>query len=227
MNLIYHTGVISLVIQIITWFVDIYVLSLKFDPALSFLRSLLWIEFFVQIVEGIFYIWLVSKFSTISNITIYRYYDWIFTTPTMLFTYCMYLYYINKENSNEKKQGESQKSFFETVSENTPVLVPIFVLNTLMLFFGYLVELKRLPAISGAVLGFLPFFMFFYLIYDNYAKYSSVGRITFWYFSGIWGLYGIASVLSYKYKNVFYNILDLFSKNFFGIFLAVVLLMQR
>jgi bacteriorhodopsin len=65
------------------------------------------------------------------------------------------------------------------------------------------------------------------LIYENYAKYSTVGRITFWYFSGIWGLYGIASVLSYKYKNIFYNILDLFSKNFFGIFLAVVLWMQH
>jgi bacteriorhodopsin len=36
-------------------------------------------------------------------------------------------------------------------------------------------------------------------------------------------LYGIVAVLPYKIKNMCYNILDLFSKNFFGIFLSYLL----
>ena len=65
------------------------------------------------------------------------------------------------------------------------------------------------------------------LIYENFAKTSDIGVRTFIYFAGVWGLYGLASLMSYTYKNMAYNILDLFSKNFFGIFLAVVLLMQK
>jgi bacteriorhodopsin len=36
-------------------------------------------------------------------------------------------------------------------------------------------------------------------------------------------VYGIAALLPYNVKNAMYNILDLFAKNFFGIFLAYVL----
>jgi hypothetical protein len=93
-----------------------------------------------------------------------------------------------------------------------------------MLFFGYLAEIGILRPLTSAILGFIPFCMFFYLIYETYAKYTSIGRITFYYFITIWSLYGFSSILKYKYKNIAYNILDLFSKNFFGIFLASVLL---
>jgi hypothetical protein len=93
-----------------------------------------------------------------------------------------------------------------------------------MLFFGYLAEIDKMDAVISAILGFIPFIIMFYLIYDTYAKYTSIGRATFLYFSGIWSLYGFASVLEYKYKNAIYNILDLFAKNFFGIFLAIMLL---
>jgi hypothetical protein len=218
MNIIYRTGIISLIIQAFIWIFDIYVLTLKTNPSLFFVRDLLWIEFWVQIIEGIFYIWLVTNFSNITNITPFRYYDWVITTPTMLFTYSMYLYYINTKDT---------RSFYKIIESNTPTLVPIFILNTLMLLCGYLSEIGKISIQLGTLLGFIPFFMFFYLIYDNYAKYTSVGKWTFVYFSGIWGLYGLASLMSYKNKNTFYNILDLFSKNFFGIFLAIVLLYNK
>jgi hypothetical protein len=63
----------------------------------------------------------------------------------------------------------------------------------------------------------------FSIIYNNYAVFSKDGIKTFWYFCGIWSLYGVASVLPYDIKNIMYNILDLFAKNFFGIFLAFIL----
>jgi hypothetical protein len=188
---------------------------------MSFIKSLLWIELLVQIVEGAFYVWLVTSFSKIDNVTKYRYYDWIITTPTMLFTYCMYLYHINTKDKSDSK------TFYETVETNIFDLLPIFVFNTTMLFFGYLAEIGKMDAVISAVLGFIPFILMFYLIYDTYAKYTSIGRVTFLYFVSIWAFYGFASVLNYKYKNAIYNILDLFAKNIFGVFLGVFLLYSK
>ena len=230
MNLIYNTGVLSLIIQVLTGVFDIYVLTLKVEGQLSFLKNLLWIELFVQIIEGIFYVWLVTRFSSIKNITPFRYNDWLFTTPTMLFTYIMYLCYINKNGTEtmvNKTDENKDTAFNDCIHENLHIFLPIALLNTLMLFFGYMAELKKITPMVGAILGFIPFFIMFYLIYENYAKTTEIGKTTFIYFASVWGLYGIASVMSYKYKNTIYNILDLFAKNFFGIFLAIVLLMSK
>lgn len=228
MSSIYNTGVASLMVQVSTALFDIYVLTLKQDPSLFIVRDLLHLELFVQMIEGAFYIWLVYNLAKHPNITPLRYYDWVITTPTMLVSYCLYLVYVrNKEDTASGKKTFVIHSFSELFFKNLPTLVPIFILNTLMLLFGYLAEIGKISHIMGAFLGFIPFFAFFYMIYENYAKHTSVGRWTFWYFSGVWGLYGIASVLSYNIKNVFYNILDLFSKNFFGIFLAYILYMNR
>ena len=77
------------------------------------------------------------------------------------------------------------------------------------------------------IIVFIPFILMFYIIYINYAVFSPEGIKTFWYFCGIWSLYGVASILPYTIKNIMYNILDLFAKNFFGIFLAYVLLLSN
>jgi hypothetical protein len=222
MSIIYDTGVFSLIVQILTGIFDLHVLSMKYNKSVSLIKNLLWIEVLVQIIEGTFYVWLVMNFSKIGNVTKYRYYDWIITTPSMLFTYCMFLYYINTKD----KTSETQ-TFYEAIEINIFDLLPIFIFNTMMLFFGYLAEIGKMDASVSAVLGFIPFTIFFYLIYDTYAKYTPIGRMTFIYFSGIWALYGFASVLRYKYKNTIYNILDLFSKNFFGIFLGLFLLHSK
>ena len=217
MNSIYHTGIISLIIQVVTGLFDLYVLLLPMHGEQIFLKTLLGIEFGVQIVEAIFYVWLVTKFNEKASVTQYRYYDWILTTPSMLFTYCMYLVHI----------ADMKIPFSTAFYKNVDVLTQIFGLNTLMLFFGYIAERGIISFKWGAIFGFLPFFWMFYMIYDHFAKVSTIGRITFAYFFGVWALYGVASVMSYTYKNTMYNILDLFAKNFFGVFLAWVLLMKR
>lgn len=218
MNFLFYSGVLSLFVQILTGLFDLYVLTFQHDDYYQLIRELLKIELYVQFIEGAFYVWLVTNFYTIKNITPVRYYDWFITTPTMLFTYCIYLLHLKRDGNDKTKY-----SFLEIVRDNTPILVPIFILNTLMLMFGYLVEMKYLSLNLGVSLGFLPFFGMFYLIYENYAKFTDIGFSTFWYFSVIWGIYGLAALAPYKIKNIAYNILDLFSKNFFGIFLAVIL----
>ena len=37
-------------------------------------------------------------------------------------------------------------------------------------------------------------------------------------------MYGIAALMNYTTKNIMYNILDLFAKNFFGVYLGFVVL---
>jgi ABC-type transport system involved in cytochrome c biogenesis permease subunit len=137
----------------------------------------------------------------------------------MLFTYSFYLLYLKYKEENK----EIDKNIYELVQENLGILIPVIVLNALMLVFGYLGEIKKMSKYLAAFLGFIPFILMFSIIYNNYAVFSNDGIKTFWYFCGIWSLYGVASVLPYNIKNIMYNILDLFAKNFFGIFLAFIL----
>jgi bacteriorhodopsin len=217
-ELIYTTGIASFVIQILTTIVDTYALSIPTPPSLDVIKSLLWVEYIINFVEGTFYIWMISNFSTIKNITITRYYDWVITTPTMLFTYSMYL--LHTRNLEENKNHE----LFKLINDEKYTLIAIILLNWLMLFFGYMGELGKMSVKLSTFLGFIPFIAMFYIIYEKYSKYSPIGVSTFYYFVFVWGLYGVAALMSYEVKNIMYNILDLFAKNFFGLFLAYVLI---
>ena len=53
-----------------------------------------------------------------------------------------------------------------------------------------------------------------------YVKNNNANYLIFYLMFIIWALYGIAALYKNKIKNASYNILDVFSKNFFGLFLA-------
>jgi hypothetical protein len=214
MSSIYSSGSASLAVQVVTGAVDVYILTKPVHGPMRFVKQLLWIETIVQVVEASFYIWLISKVRH-EHISSVRYYDWVITTPTMLFTYMMYLTHLHKKTRNN--------NLYDTAMDRLPDILPIVALNTLMLFFGYLAEIGKLSPSVGVSLGFFPFFAMFAWIYARFANESAMGRGTFWYFSSVWGLYGVAAMLPYVYKNISYNILDIFAKNFFGLFLAYVL----
>jgi hypothetical protein len=220
-NILFITVYISLFIQFVTGVVDLYVIQLDHPDEVILLKKLLVVELLVQIVEGIFYVWMTLLFTKIANITPKRYFDWMITTPTMLFTLCIYLDYLHESLETHPHQN---KTLLESFEKNSGNLIVIFILNWLMLFFGYLGEIGVLNNVFAVILGFIPFFIYFKMIYDNYAKYTPSGMYLFWVFSGIWSFYGIAALMSYYWKNIFYNILDIFAKNFFGIFLAYVVM---
>ena len=215
---IYTSGLISFIIQLITIIVDTYALTLPIHPKFYGIKVLLWIEYIINFIEFGFYSWMLNNFSIINNITKYRYYDWIITTPTMLFTYSMYLLTIRKIEENK------EYNLFNLIDNEKYKLITIILLDWTMLFFGYISELGMINAKISTFLGFIPFIIMFYIIYENYAKYSSLGINTFIYFVSVWGLYGIAALMNYNTKNIMYNILDLFAKNFFALFLAYVLI---
>jgi bacteriorhodopsin len=215
----FTTLVISIIVQIITGAIELGAFFIKVPSAYSLIRELLVLELVVQIIEGTFYFWLAYNFNKIINVTPKRYIDWAITTPTMLITLILYLIYLDKRTKGETNKLE----FFTLLKDNSDIIIPVVILNWLMLLFGYLGEMKIIPVLFGIILGFIPFLMYYYMIYVNYVTENTSGYLLFWYFFFFWSLYGFVAVLPYYTKNSFYNILDLFAKNFFGLFLSYII----
>ena len=221
MNLLLrYTVYLSLSVQIATGIVDVVALQLKVPPKITLLRQALILELLVQIIEGIFYIWLVVAIQRgSSNVTPKRYYDWFLTTPTMLFTLMVYLYHV--KNPNKKH------TLREFAKKHQIVIIKVVSLNALMLLFGYLGEMGVIKKQWSVVLGFIPFIIYYKVIYHEFVKHNPKGRMFFWYFVIVWSIYGFAALFPYHTKNMMYNILDLFAKNFFGLYLAYLLYSNR
>ena len=216
----YVTLIISIIVQIITGTIEFGSFFIKVPDSYSLIKELLLLELVVQIIEGAFYFWLAYNFTKVVNVTPKRYIDWAITTPTMLITLIIYLIYLNKS-----ARGETNKLyFFSLVKDNSDIIIPVLILNWLMLLFGYLGEMRIIPVLLGTILGFIPFSLYYYMIYINYVTENTTGSFLFWYFFVFWSLYGFIAVLPYYIKNAFFNILDLFSKNFFGLFLSYIII---
>jgi hypothetical protein len=221
----YSTLIASVVVQIISGVIEIGTsIFAHVSPEFNIIRQLLILEIIVQIIEGLFYVWLLLNFTSVINVTPKRYIDWTITTPTMLITLIFYLIFLEKR---EKNQDTTGLNFFDLAIENGNTISNILILNWAMLFFGYLGEMKIFSTLTGVLLGFVPFLLYYYIIYQKYAVESSTGIKIFWYFFIFWSLYGIVALLPYYLKNGLYNILDLFAKNFFGLFLSYVILLKK
>ena len=217
--LFYTTLLFSIIIQIITGIIEVGAFFVKVPTMYSLIKQLLTLELIVQFCEGMFYFWLVYNYAKALNITPKRYIDWVITTPTMIISLMIYLIYLNKQVEDKINDLD----FFTILKENSNIFIPVVILNWLMLFFGYLGEMRIIPVLLGVFLGFIPFLIYYYIIYVNYVTKNTNGYLLFWYFFFFWSLYGVVAMLPYYAKNAFYNILDLFAKNFFGIFLSYLI----
>uniref|UniRef100_A0A6C0LAI7 Uncharacterized protein n=1 Tax=viral metagenome TaxID=1070528 RepID=A0A6C0LAI7_9ZZZZ len=220
---VYTSLIASIVIQVITGIIEVISLFVRVPFTFSFIKQLLLLEVFVQFVEGLFYIYWLFNFKTISNITPKRYFDWVITTPTMLINLIFYLIFLDhKENNTSDKLN-----FFDLFNTEFNTIITVLLLNWAMLLFGYLGEVSIIPVVLGVSLGFIPFLIYFYIIYEKYAILSDDGLKMFYYFFIFWSLYGVAAVLPYNLKSMWYNILDLFAKNFFGLFLTYLIFTNK
>lgn len=224
MNSILHSSLwFSIVVQLVTGIIEFLALFVKTAPGMALIKQLLGLEVAVQAVEGAFYVWLYNNIHTVKNITPKRYADWALTTPTMLVTLIAYLIYLN--DSGDRKS----LSLLQILRENAVQIAQIIGLNWLMLLFGYLGEVGVIPLVAGVAFGFAPFIAYFYIIYDRFIANANNTDNTntsvkiYAYFLVFWSLYGIVAVLPYALKNTIYNVLDLFSKNFFGLFLSYLI----
>ena len=144
-----------------------------------------------------------SKMIEYKEINETRYIDWSITTPIMLLVLVLALLYNNKMGS---------MNFF--------YFIIIVLLNYGMLLSGYLGETKVLDKITANIIGFIFFIILYFFIYYFYVlpKYNFDNYILFFSFVILWSIYGVFYFLDEETKNIGYNILDLFSKCFVGIF---------
>ena len=132
-----------------------------------------------------------------------RYTDWAISTPLMLLVLCMVLGYENKK-----------------IVSFLPFML-ILIFNFLMLGAGYIGEIGRLTTTTANSIGFLFFFLMYGTVWKVYmtgAKRTTQSVIIFGLFAFLWSLYGVLYQTDKMTKVFGYNILDLLSKAFVGIF---------
>jgi len=214
--MIYISGIVSLIIQLVVGVIDYLALKIELDSKDQLLKDLLEVELFVQIIEFVFYVWLIYYFNQVSrNITPFRYLDWAVTTPLMLITLSAFL----------QHDGTASNRLIDFVSNHTASIVQIVLLNAAMLFCGLIGEFGYLSHYTSTALGFIPFALNFKYIKETFLPSSedTFKNAVFYWFVFFWALYGVFALMKYTTKNTGYNILDIFSKNFFGLFLAYII----
>jgi bacteriorhodopsin len=217
MSSVQLTTNLSIIIQLLTGVIGLNGLTIDLPVKHKILHNILQLELGVQFVELIFYAFILKSMitSSLHQMASARYMDWIITTPTMLLTTIIYFKYEEYLENNIEQKIE----FLDFLKTNQVNIINIFVCNLLMLYFGYLGEIGTIDMKLSLILGFLFFGITFYIIYTNYAVKSKSATKLFYVLLTIWGAYGIAPLMAPDIKNNMFNILDLFAKNFFGLYL--------
>ena len=212
-KLVKQTVYLSLLVQLVTTVISLNGLTYSLKPEDMVLKDILMLEAIVQFVEAGFYIWVIMGLNRLEIMTPRRYIDWFITTPTMLVSTIIFMEY--------KKQKEKGISFTfnEFIHDHKDNIIKIVTLNGLMLLCGYLGEIKLLDKKTSVAIGSVFFILTFRLIYEDYAKYTTLGKHLFYFLFGVWALYAVAACLNLHYKNTMYNLLDIVSKNFYGLFI--------
>lgn len=147
-----------------------------------------------------------------------RYSDWMITTPIMLLVLCLAFQY------NNTLPGGLGKSGGLPMGVSFVLFAWILLMNWGMIGSGYLAEVGNISKRDGLVFGFLFFFVLYVLLYFGFLNGSKgnayvQNMFLFLVFFVLWGIYGVVYWLEDEaLKNTSYNILDLFSKCFVGIF---------
>lgn len=206
-SLVYSSAVASLVVQLLVGVVTGASFFIPIATKHEDLRIIFALEFASQVVEFVYYLVAVCYFGKIVTWT--RYLDWVISTPVMLLSTILFFRY---------RTGDVLvPDTFETGT-----LYACLGLNLLMLAFGFAMEFSQaISRLVGLTLGGVAFVGSFTILslFLDATDPVSLGLYVAMYV--VWGLYGVAAALDEVPKNVAYNLLDLVSKNFYGIFLFV------
>jgi hypothetical protein len=210
----------SLLIQIVTLILNLFAFTVPLSQWDFALKEILGLETFVQIVELIFYGWYRGELVNRNyDVTRFRYYDWFITTPTMLFSTASYYGYLDSKEEPKKKPF----SVWQFFRDNANWVMLIFLFNALMLLFGYLQEIGVLSIVWSSILGYGGLLGSFGILYKQFVSKTPQQQGLFWFMFSVWSLYGIAAMFSTKEKNISYNVLDIFAKNFYGVYLSYLI----
>ena len=206
---VYRTAVASLVAQVVIGAIT----SMSFfvtvdDPsARSDLNAIVALEVSSQAVEFVWYVVIVCRYATIR--TWMRYIDWVVSTPVMLLSTALFF-----------SHRDPDASLWSPLRGWT--MYACVACDWFMLLCGYLVETGRVRRDLGIVLGSWGLVgTFTFLAMSLPPSGDALASALFWGVYGVWSLYGVAAVLPYEPKNIMYNLLDIVSKNVYGLLLFV------
>jgi hypothetical protein len=216
------TALLSVSVQVVTGLIESIGLTFNVPREDLIVKDILAMELFVQGIELMFYIYLVYLIFSGTlhrNITSHRYLDWFITTPIMLVSFISFFKYLKDPNRNIR--------LYESIQEEYANIWKLVIANASMLGLGLASELSIIDKNVGVTIGFLPFAYIFKILYSEYARFTTLSMTLYYFIFIVWGMYGIGAVLPFGPKNSMYNILDLFAKNFYGLFLFVFLYFKQ
>jgi hypothetical protein len=141
----------------------------------------------------------------------------------MLLSTASYYGYLDKREE-DGKEPFSVWSFFK---EKANWIFLMLVCNALMLLFGYLQEVGKISIVSSSIFGYLSLVGSFGILYKKFVTKTSRQQGLFWFMFFVWSLYGVAAMFLSREKNIMYNVLDIFAKNFYGLFLGYLIFRRQ
>jgi hypothetical protein len=227
---------LSLFVQWVTLIINFFGLSFPISPNDLILKDVLVLESIVQVIELIFYSWYGGITANVmTDVAVYRYYDWIFTTPMMLFSTIIFYEYQNRNTQRDEQnlspsgKDDPEKRVLTVegfLREYWMDVLIIGVANFGMLLFGYLQEIGVISLLWSTLFGFIGFGVSFYWMWSRFAvKTPKKNGLLYGVMFVLWGMYGIAALFTPAWKNISYNLLDMVAKNFYGVFLVIILYM--
>lgn len=191
-----------------------FVLPRKSDQGSLFLIVAL--ETGSQVVEFTYYAVALCWAGSIQTWT--RYVDWVISTPVMLLSTMLFLCYLTEGD------GVDFSNLWES-DEKRMATIGTLTLNWATLALGLAYELEWWASPTPLALGMLTFLGSFAFLLVGYVRGTgTIGIALFLFMYVVWGLYGVAATQSYRVKNIGYNLLDIVSKNFYGIVLFLYIL---
>lgn len=209
---VWQSAVASLLVQLIVGGVTVAGFFLPLPEGQEeAIRVVLALESGSQAIEFVWYLIVVCRFRTILTWT--RYLDWVISTPIMLVSIAMFF----------RMRGGESENVSDVFLESA--LWVSLGLNWLMLGLGFALETSVLPARPALLGGFAALVGSFTSLARFVPAHDATSVTLFFTMYAIWFLYGIAAMLDYEPKNIAYSALDIVSKNFYGVFLFVYVLM--
>jgi len=208
-TIVKQTTDLSIAAQVLTGIFTLDGFNMQLVGRHTILKDILLLETVVQIVELYLYVALLRKINT-RAMTITRYYDWFFTTPTMLLSAIVFFEY---------EASDQPFTFVQFVDKHRQNIAKVFIYNAFMLICGYLGELGAIDKSSATVAGFVGLLSSFNIVYNHYGVRSETGKTLSKFLFVIWSLYGIAYLFPDTEKNISYNILDVVAKNLWGVYI--------
>jgi hypothetical protein len=210
------TTKISIYAQFIIGLISITGIRLSLPEKDLILKDILILELIVQIIEFCWYYFIIQKLPQ-EEMAKSRYYDWVITTPIMLITIFSYLLY---EEQLEKNPNGKPIRLSDILKIHSEAINQIILSNFAMLSIGYLYEIGQVSSKVAFVYGFVFLLNTFNIIYKIAGKKSKKGKFIYSIMFLLWSVYGVAFILPTAIKNSIFNITDLFSKNFFQVYLT-------